>query len=58
MKKTKNNDWLDQLADLIIDCFLWEWKSGRLANGVKDSYTQPINNPDVETHESNSNHQI
>lgn len=41
-------EWLDQLADLIIDCFLWEWKSGRLAQPEKDSYTNNVKQPDVD----------
>lgn len=38
MQDNKDTTWIDQVVDLIIDCFLWEWKSGRLAKGDKDSY--------------------
>ena len=53
----KNNQvaitWIDQLVDLIIDFFLWEWKSGRLAKRCKDSYIK--NNPKEDLHESTNN---
>lgn len=47
-----SNDWIDQLVDLIIDCFLWEWRSGRLAKGEQDSYIK--NNPKGDRHEGNN----
>ncbi len=50
--KEADSIWLDQLVDLIIDCFLLEWKSfGRLAKGKQDSYIK--NNPKGDTNEKN-----